>query len=104
MNLYTLLVNSFKFLCFCTTAFMVGYWIYKYQKNDDATLIEYRSLHEINDFGYPDVTICLVNPGFKNEGINITKEENFTQRYKDFLIHPYLEYRNLIKVGLIHEK
>ena len=86
MQISILLINSFKFLCFCTTAFMEGYWIYKYQKNDDVTLIEYRSLHEKVDFAYPDVTICLANPELKNEHINITKEANFTQRYQDYVM------------------
>ena len=84
--LSTILVNIFKFLCFCTTVFMVGFWIYKYQKNDDATIIEYRSLHDEVDFIYPEISICLSSMDFKNEDINVTKEENFTQRYHNHLL------------------
>ena len=65
---------------------MVGFWIYKYEKNEDLTLIEYKSLDNDPDIIYPEVTICFIDPYFRNELINFTKETNFHQRYKEYIM------------------
>ena len=45
-----------------TTGFMIGYWLYKYAKNEDATLIEYKPLHLEKAPVYPELTFCIVDP------------------------------------------
>ena len=85
MRFCALLGFSFKLLCFCTTAFMVGFWIYKYQENEDVTVIEYKSLDKEINFTYPEVTLCFATPKFRNEDINFTREPEFTQRYTNYL-------------------
>ena len=41
---------------------MVGYWIYKFHKNEDITVIEYSSPEGDVNVIYPALTICLGNP------------------------------------------
>ena len=55
MNKSCLIINVFKFLCFLTAGFMVGFWIYEYQKNEDITLIEVKTLKEADDTLYPEM-------------------------------------------------
>ena len=57
-----LVADSFKISCVLVTAFMVGYWIYKYEKDDDFTLIEIKHLNEIENFIQPEVTTCFWYP------------------------------------------
>ena len=54
--------NLFKCMCIVTTGFMVGYWIYKFIRNEDITVIEYNSAERIANVIYPELTICLQNP------------------------------------------
>ena len=56
------LVVAFKLSCIIAAGFMIGFWIYKYHKNDDITLIEYKPMTELDDFVLPELTICLRNP------------------------------------------
>ena len=85
MKLLIFLVGTFKFLCFATTTFMVAYWVYKYEKNENVTLVEYKPLNNNVDVIYPEITIAFIDPYFGNELINITKEHNFNQNYRDYL-------------------
>ena len=77
MKLYSFLLGTFKILCVCTTIFMVGYWLYKFEKNEDLTSIEYQSLDKIKDMTYPEITICFQGLQFKNEPMNTTNKNNF---------------------------
>ena len=88
MKVIVFVVGTFKFLCFATAAFMVGYWIYKYEKNEDLTLIKYKSLEnsvDNDDIIYPEITFCFVDPNFRNDVINVTKEADFHERYMNYL-------------------
>ena len=62
MKVMSLIKNLFKFSCILTTCFMVGYWIYKFHKNEDITVIEYNSPDGVVNVIYPELTICLKNP------------------------------------------
>ena len=64
---------------------MVGYWMYKYQKNEDITLVEYKSLDKIKEAIYPEPTICFVEPFLTNESLYVTKDRNFSQKYNSYL-------------------
>ena len=41
---------------------MLGYWIYKYSKNEDTALIEYKSFDCGENAVYPELTICNIDP------------------------------------------
>ena len=85
MNSLKFCFNIFKSLCVFATTFMVGYWIFKYKKNDDVTLIEYNSLDDIPEFIYPEMSICFLNPFLRNSSLNVTKEENYRLNYLAYL-------------------
>ena len=53
---------SFKFVCIFATVFMIGFWIAKFRKNDDVSVVEYKEFEEFEGSIYPEVTICIVNP------------------------------------------
>ena len=42
------LLYTFKFICFATAFSMAGYWIFKFSKNEDITLIEYKAIKDLD--------------------------------------------------------
>ena len=78
MNTLNLIMNTFKYLCMLTTCFMVGFWVYKYHRNEDITLTEYKAFSSNVDAIYPELSICLTNPfltsKFATLNTNVTKE------------------------------
>ena len=97
MNSLNICFNIFKCLCVLATAFMVGYWLVKYQQNYDITLIEYKSLDDISEFIYPELSICFVNPFLGNQSLNDTQKYKFSKTYRLYLKGSYdsKEYRAL---------
>lgn len=89
MKLYAFFLGTFKFLCVLITVIMVGYWIYKYDKNDDQTSIEYLTLNETTNFVYPEVTICFIEPYFTNDLLKSTEQADFNQAYRSYLTGMY---------------
>ena len=73
----------FHLIC-STAAFTLTCWcIYKYMKDDDVSLVNYKQYHTTTDSIYPSLTLCFNNP-FLNEkleqygtGINTTTYSNF---------------------------
>ena len=66
---------------------MVGYWLFKFERNSDITLIEYTSLDDLfmaNDQAYPELTICVFNP-FIVERFNITNTTGIKWKYYNYL-------------------
>ena len=61
-----------------TTCIMVGYWVFKYNRNDDITLTEYKAFSSNADAIYPELSICLTTPFLTNKfatlNTNVTKE------------------------------
>ena len=53
---------SFKILCGIVAVFMVGYWIHKFEKNADNSVIQYKYLNSNNGAIYPELSICITNP------------------------------------------
>ena len=90
---------GFKFFCVLAASIMIGYWVYKFHKNDDITLIEYKSIVDLDDVVLPELSICLREP-FLNEKLNkigLTKDD-----YENYLkgdlnsteIYRSIEYNN----------
>ena len=52
----------FKVLCGIAAVVMIGYWIYKFHKNDDVSAIEYISYETNRDIVYPELSICVLLP------------------------------------------
>ena len=78
-----MIANIFRFLCVVTAVFMVGFWLNKYQKNEDNTVTEYKTFEEqFKTFNktlkeeevtlYPELTICVDNPFLDQKLGNIT--------------------------------
>ena len=76
----------FRALCCASTAFMVGYWLYKYQKDEDLSVIEYRVLQGFSeDVIYPDTTICAWSP-LIGDRFDVTGKNNVTHvEYQEYL-------------------
>ena len=55
-------IKAFKLLCVLAASIMIGYWLYKFHKNDDITLIEYKSVLDLDDVILPELSLCLRDP------------------------------------------
>ena len=52
----------FKMICVILTTSMIGFWTYKYQMNEDVSLIEYKSIDSMTEVMIPEFTICIAKP------------------------------------------
>ena len=71
------LTICFKVCCVLAASIMVGFWVCKFQKNEDITLIEYKSIMDLDDVVLPELSLCLREP-FLPEPLNkvgVTKLE-----------------------------
>ena len=59
-------LKLYKFICVVAAVVMVGYWFYKFHKNENLTTTEFKSGDRIGKIIYPELTICIQNP-FLNE-------------------------------------
>ena len=60
----------FKCICILIAVAMAGFWIHKFLKNEDVTLIQYETLNDIDSIHLPAMSICFVNPFFMgNESV-----------------------------------
>ena len=41
---------------------MAGYWIYKYSKDEDISLIEYKTFKDPDSLTLPAMQICFIEP------------------------------------------
>ena len=55
-------ISIFKILCGIAAVVMIGYWIFKFHKNDDVSAIEYISYDTHGDIVYPELSICIISP------------------------------------------
>ena len=82
----------FKFCCLITAFVMVGYWIFKYSKDEDITVIEYKSFQDSDSINLPVISICFDNPFLINQ--SDFKTENYVKYLRgdmDF----YDDHRNV---------
>ena len=91
----------FRVVCFVTAAFMIGYWIYKFEKDEDVTLIAYKSLEKTEDALYPAFSICFLDPFLNKRLKEIGKDINSTT-YKEYLkgnrfdeTYKYIDFNNV---------
>ena len=76
---WKILCLAFRFVCTLVTIVMIGYWIYKFQKNEDVSTIEYKYVDESKDLRIPEVTICLGMPFIKEKlrELNVPTEKYY---------------------------
>ena len=41
---------------------MIGYWLYKFDKDEDVCLVDYQQLEQVEDIELPVVSMCFTNP------------------------------------------
>ena len=74
----------FKLLCIATAGFMVGFWVYKFQKNEDISVIEYKAFKDSKEIFYPELTLCFAKPIEDEKWNNISRGLNkmvYLERY-----------------------
>ena len=67
---------------------MVGFWIYKYQLNEDSTTIEYKLVNEINDIVHPEFSFGILEPFLNDELqkiLNVSNDDTLDDQYIQFL-------------------
>ena len=53
---------AFKIFCLSVTAVMIVYWIAKYLKDEDISVLEYKLVKNMETVFHPELTICFENP------------------------------------------
>ena len=82
MKIASFAIHFFKLLCIGTAAFMVVFWIVKFQKNDDLSVIEYKAFKDFEKIFYPELTLCfdgktIMNQKWINVSQGINKDDYF---------------------------
>ena len=77
------LAIAFKLSCVIAATFMIAFWIYKFHKNEDSTLVEYRSVKNLKDIILPELSLCLREPFLNDSLANIGLTKN---DYHDYLV------------------
>lgn len=84
-SFYKIISIVFQLLCGLTASSMVIYWVFKFHQNKDQDSIEYIPFGESDILIYPELSICVHNPYFRDsfEGL----DENITVAdYHNYLI------------------
>ena len=64
-------ILAFRFLCWMTTSFLLGYWIYLYSLDEDICLVDYKKYYELPEYTFPVLSLCIKNPFSM---LNLTKQ------------------------------
>ena len=75
---------SFKLFCVVLTIWSVYEGINKYFKNEDATVVSFRSWYMTPNDIYPSVSICITSP-FEEENLNALGNSVTSNEYGNFL-------------------
>ena len=125
LHLYTLNV-IFKTFCGLVTIFMVGYWLEKFLRNEDLSMIQYKRIETSRNIIYPEVTICnslpFIDGNFKDVGIDISLDDyrsylrgekritedygyvdfdNVTLDLRSFIRHVYVSWRKNVSMDRV---
>ena len=77
-----LVQKLFKFLCIVTAGVMVGYWFYKFQKNEDVSLIDYKTFKDAENAKLPEMNFCVIHPFYDIKLDNISRGLNAAKYVK----------------------
>ena len=72
------------FLCTCAACILTCWCFYKYMKDDDVSLVNYKRYHSDKDSVYPSLTLCFNNP-FLNDKLEDVGDGVNTTTYSKFL-------------------
>ena len=75
---------AFKVLCLFVTAGMIVYWIAKYLKDEDISVVEYKLVENMESAIQPEFSICFENP-FIEEKFNNNNSNISSERYLQYL-------------------
>ena len=88
----------FKVLCGIAASFMVGFWIFKFNENEDVSAIEYISYETHSDITYPELSICINKP-FIYDNLSLDPKVHVSaDEYHQYIIGQSIfreEYRNI---------
>ena len=82
MSFSQYILFCFKFISVSIAFAMAGYCIHKYAKNEDNTMIEYKTFRDSDSIYLPAMSICFVNPFSSGNG---PFRNNNGSRYGGFL-------------------
>ena len=93
---------AFKVACLITTAGMIVYWIDKYLKDEDISVVEYKLVKDLKPIFQPEFTICFEDP-LLEERLNQINSTISAQKYLQYLtgkiqgdaIYRSIEYDNV---------
>ena len=74
----------FKAICLIVTAGMIVYWIAKYLKDEDISVVEYKLVENMDTAFQPEFTICFESP-FIEEKLNQISSNISSQKYVQYL-------------------
>ena len=61
-------INSvFIAICFIGTIMMVGYWVVRYHRNEDVSIVEYQTIDTMEDPTQVELVLCMNNPVLDDE-------------------------------------
>ena len=75
---------AFKTICLSVTAGMIVYWIAKYLKDEDISVVEYKLATNMTTAFQPEFTICFENP-FIEEKLNDINSNISSEGYSQYL-------------------
>ena len=75
----------FKAICLIATAGMIVYWIAKYLKDEDISVVEYKLVEQMDRAFQPEFTICFETP-FMEEKLKQISSNISSQTYLQYLI------------------
>ena len=84
-NCYHALNVSYKVFTFCILIVAIHSAILRFMKDEDVSLIEFKTFHEEEEYLYPSTTMCFYNPFIKSKlesygpGINVTSYSQYLQ-------------------------
>ena len=81
-------INTFKLVfktsCLFATAAMIFYWIAKYLKDEDISVVEYKLVEDMETAFQPEFTICFENP-FIEKKLSDINSNITSQKYLQYL-------------------
>ena len=93
---------AFKAVCLIVTTGMIVYWIAKYLKDEDISVVEYNLVKNMETAFQPEFTICFENPFIEGKMNDISAEIS-RQEYLQYLkgevpgneIYKGIDYENV---------
>ena len=74
--------SVFTAICFIGTIMMVGYWVVRYHKNEDVSIVEYQAIDTMEDPTQVELVLCTNNPVLDDEIKKIDPDLNSTDYIK----------------------